>query len=125
MEVAPNRDKWLDCMYTDGSFMFSVYMDELPYTTVNLIIGELETYQESMSSKSFMIANSFVCKSQVSEGSYGDAFVVKDVYGLKRQPRELDLSAFADVTNALPQSTILSRIVDNSFIFPIFTCLLR
>lgn len=83
-----NGFKWLDCLYNDGSFMFTLYSTSLPHITRSLIIGELETYQSNISGKTYFMSNSWIIKSYTKQGSYNDSFFLEDIVGEDRIPSQ-------------------------------------
>ena len=82
--------KWLDCNYNDGNFMFSVYTDDIPNTTRNLVVGDFKAYTGS-NRQCFLLSNSAIAQSQVSYADTYSGFVLEDKYGLGRETRCVDL----------------------------------
>lgn len=90
---------WLDCLYSDNTFMFSIYSLSIPSITRSLIVGDMNTYQESVSGKTFFISNSWLLSSNYKYGSYGDSFFLRDIVGEGRIPsqeRAIALAEFLD-----------------------------
>ena len=87
--------KWLDCLYTDGNFMFSVYTDDIPNSTKNLVIGDLDIYAEGQDfGRSFLFSNSFIIKSNEAVGSRHSGFFLEDEWGLGCEPRCQNMYSF-------------------------------
>lgn len=80
--------KWLDCLYNDGTFMFSLYGNTLPWVTRSTIIGELDTYQPQLSGKTYILSNSWTLKSYQKNGRYNDSFFLEDIVGENRIPSQ-------------------------------------
>ena len=90
---------WLDCLYSDNTFMFSIYSLSIPSITRNLIIGDMNTYQESVSGKTYFMSNSWLLSSKYKYGSYGDSFFLADIVGEDRIPsqeRAIALDGYLD-----------------------------
>lgn len=98
--------KWLDCLYKDNSFMFSLYQPELPHITRNLIIGEIEPYHDDTSGRTFFMSNSWILKSYVKQGSYNDSFFLEDIVGENR------ISAQQNVIS-MGENDFLGSYIDN------------
>lgn len=106
-EVTPSGNfKWLDCLYNDGTFMFSLYGNMLPWVTRNLIVGELDTYINEISGKTYIMSNSWILKSYIKDGSYNDSFFLEDIVGEDRIPSQQ--SAIS-----LGNGNILDSYIDN------------
>lgn len=86
--------KWLDCSYTDGNFMFALYSEDIPNTTVSLVVGDFPTYSEE-DNQCFLFANSFVMRSQTAYSSPNSGFFLEDKWGLGRETRSKSLYSLA------------------------------
>lgn len=91
-----NGFKWLDCLYNDGTFMFTLYSTSVPHITRSLIIGEIETYQPSISGKTYFMSNSWILKSYTKQGSYNDSFFLEDIVGEDRIPSQQQAIALGE-----------------------------
>ena len=88
--------KWLDCLYNDGNFMFSVYTDDIPNSTKNLIVGDLDVYDEASDfSRSFLLSNSYIIQSNKAIGTKHSGFFLADEWGLGCEDRCKALYDFA------------------------------
>lgn len=79
--------RWLDCYYNDGTFSFFLYSPGLPHETKHMIISELDTYGVHVNSDVYMMANSYVNRSNTSKKEYDDAFFLEDIVAENRKPR--------------------------------------
>ncbi len=86
--------KWLDCNYTDGNFMFSVYTDDIPNTTRNLVIGDFGMYSGEPN-QCFLLANSAVIQSNTSYSDFHSGFFLEDEWGVGRESRSNALYSLA------------------------------
>lgn len=69
----------LDLNYNDGIIMISIYQNDTPKTTRNLIVGSFKPYVKSTAHTTFMIANSFIAISDTKQGKYKDSFFLPSV----------------------------------------------
>lgn len=93
--------KWLDCLYCDNSFMFSLYNSGIPNSTRNLVIGEIEVYHADTSGRTYFMSNSWILKSYVN-----DNFFLEDIVGENRIPQQ-------QIAIAMGENKILDSSVDN------------